>query len=466
MVAFGSVYLATQHTVVLEVNGIPIRHRTHARSTQAVLREMGVGLQEKDILEAPSEDDLAHGAPLRLTVARQVFLVHDGSVSQVRIQARTVGEVIAEMGVSVRPHDQVYAGQEPCPLERPLPEATAPQKTAVKPLLAALRRPLHYSVRRAVSLSVQDGAVSAAFYTTARTVGEALYERGVVLYAADRLFPALETEITPGLEVIVERSKPLTLSADGLHTMLRTRLKTVAEVLAIEGIVLGPKDYATPAPSTPISRDLDITIVRVADEYYVEETPISFITRWEGSPDLELDETRVSNWGYEGAKRKRIRIHYEDNRELYRTEEEEWIARQPQDRIHQYGTKIVLRSLQTPSGAVTYWRKLRMYATSYNAVTAGVSPSSPWYGRTRLGLRAAKGIVAIDPRVIPLGLQVYVPGYGQAIAGDTGGGVKGRMIDLCYDDNNLQSWTQWVDVYLLAPVPPASTIDYRLNFPE
>jgi 3D (Asp-Asp-Asp) domain-containing protein len=71
------------------------------------------------------------------------------------------------------------------------------------------------------------------------------------------------------------------------------------------------------------------------------------------------------------------------------------------------------------------------------------------------------GIVAVDPRVIDLRSNVYVPGYGVGIAGDTGGAIKGRRIDLGYDDDNLILWYRWVDVHLLTPVP--SVIDYRLG---
>jgi len=72
------------------------------------------------------------------------------------------------------------------------------------------------------------------------------------------------------------------------------------------------------------------------------------------------------------------------------------------------------------------------------------------------------GIVAVDPRVINLRSEVYVPGYGVGLAGDTGGAIKGKRIDLGYDDDNLKLWYRWVDVYLLTPVPPASRIDYTL----
>jgi 3D (Asp-Asp-Asp) domain-containing protein len=118
-----------------------------------------------------------------------------------------------------------------------------------------------------------------------------------------------------------------------------------------------------------------------------------------------------------------------------------------------YGTKVVVRQLQTPSGVVEYWRSFQMLATSYSASTAGVSPDSPHYGYTATGIKMRDGIVAVDPSYIDLGSKVYVPGYGVGLAADTGGAIKGKRIDLGYSDANLQLWYSWVDVYLLTPVP-------------
>jgi 3D (Asp-Asp-Asp) domain-containing protein len=51
-------------------------------------------------------------------------------------------------------------------------------------------------------------------------------------------------------------------------------------------------------------------------------------------------------------------------------------------------------------------------------------------GWTAIGMRAGRGVVAVDPRIIPLGTRLYVEGYGYAIAGDVGGAIKGYRIDL------------------------------------
>ncbi len=70
---------------------------------------------------------------------------------------------------------------------------------------------------------------------------------------------------------------------------------------------------------------------------------------------------------------------------------------------------------------------LQMVATAYTADCSGCG------GMTAIGRRAGHGIVAVDPRVIPLGTHLYIPGYGFAVAGDTGGDIVGRRIDLGFD---------------------------------
>ena len=55
-------------------------------------------------------------------------------------------------------------------------------------------------------------------------------------------------------------------------------------------------------------------------------------------------------------------------------------------------------------------------------------------GYTASGVHTGPGIIAVDPRVIKLGTRVYVPGYGEALAADTGGAVKGNFIDIWLPD--------------------------------
>jgi len=252
----------------------------------------------------------------------------------------------------------------------------------------------------------------------------------------------------------------VTVQVDGQVWKTRTHQRTVRDLLDEMGVSLGLKDYCIPGEDEKIAFDSVIRVVRVTDRYIYEDRPIKYVTVWRADPEMELDHRKVTQSGAEGTERRRIRIRYEDGVEIYRVEEERWIAQEPTTRVIAYGTKIIEREIETPDGPLRYWRHLRMLATSYTAATSGKTRDHPTYGITRLGWRARKGVIAVDPRVINLGSKMYVPGYGQGTAADTGGAIKWRRIDLCYDEDNLELWKRWVDVYLLSPPPPRDKIHW------
>jgi 3D (Asp-Asp-Asp) domain-containing protein len=229
--------------------------------------------------------------------------------------------------------------------------------------------------------------------------------------------------------------------------------------LATAGIGLAGFDYIRSAPEQIQSGDV-IEVVRVSEIFLLEEEPIPFETAYQADAAMELDTQVVVSTGTPGLLRRRIRVRSENGQETGREVESEWVARVAVNQVIAYGTAVQIRTLDTPEGPVEYWRMVRMHVVSYTPSSSGKSPGEPGYGVTASGLPAGKGVAAVDPQVVPFRSRIYVPGYGVAIAGDTGGGVRGRLIDLGYADDEYVHWSRAEDVYFLTPVP--ENIDYIL----
>ena len=127
-----------------------------------------------------------------------------------------------------------------------------------------------------------------------------------------------------------------------------------------------------------------------------------------------------------------LRTEKEVSRELIKTE----TVKESKDKIVAIGTKqpvVTASRSQSPAKADSQQSKssgrtITVTATAYTASCSGCS------GVTATGINLNKNrnmkVIAVDPSVIPLGTRVHVEGYGDAIAGDTGGAIKGKKVDV------------------------------------
>jgi uncharacterized protein YabE (DUF348 family) len=434
-------YEASLTTVTLTVDGEVRQVRTHQETVGALLADAGVVLQPEDKVEPEADAVLSDGASVIVSRARPVEIVADGRRWQIHTRATHIGQILDEAGLSLGPHDRVTTKEIP----------------HLNPTTG-----LRVTIDRAVPITLHEDGHEVTLHTTARTVGEALQEEGITLYLADRIEPRQGEPLSAGMHIFLERSRPVNVLVDGRTIRTRTHRNRVSEVLADLGIVLTGQDYTEPALDQPLEEETTIEVVRVAERFLIQQEPIPFEIVWQPDPDLEIDNQRLLQEGDAGVLERRVRVRYENGQEISRTFDTEYVAVPPTTKIYGYGTKIVVRQMETAAGTIEYWRVIRMLATSYSASTAGTPRSASWYGRTAGGCAMDDGIVAVSS-LVPWKSEVYVPGYGIGYACDRGGAIHGRRIDLGYSDENLQLWYRWVDVYLLTPVPPASQIDYVIG---
>ena len=103
------------------------------------------------------------------------------------------------------------------------------------------------------------------------------------------------------------------------------------------------------------------------------------------------------------------------------------------------GSTAAATSAPAPKNKKSASKEITVKSTAYTAYCSGCS------GVTATGINLKKNpnakVIAVDPKVIPLGTKVYVEGYGEAVAGDTGGAIKGNKIDLHVPNNDAAySW--------------------------
>ncbi len=108
--------------------------------------------------------------------------------------------------------------------------------------------------------------------------------------------------------------------------------------------------------------------------------------------------------------------------------------------------KHTKKAIEDQPGVPTkYLKKMNFEATAYSSADPGCGEY------TRNGNKLRRGYIAVDPDIIPLGTEVYIEGYGYAVADDTGGAIKGHIIDVAMDTHQeaIQFGRQQVVLYIL-----------------
>lgn len=287
-----------------------------------------------------------------------------------------------------------------------------------------------------------------SFVTTQQELARAFEVQGIKIGEKDVVEPPLSTSLQgqPALAVTVRRAVAFTVIEGGTERQVESAATSVRGLLAELNITLGEKDLVSIPLDSPLVAGAQVRVVRRTEQIVTAEEQIPFETVNRADGNLQVGTTQVVQTGEAGLKEIQRRVLLEDGREVSSEVVEEKVVKEPVAQIVAYGTQgVVSRGGQD----FRYTQELTMTATGY---TAGPESNPDGNGLTYTGMKAVRGVVAVDPRVIPLYTRLYVEGYGPAIAADTGGAIKGNKIDLCFE--TVAEALEWgirpVKVYVLS----------------
>ena len=268
--------------------------------------------------------------------------------------------------------------------------------------------------------------------TNAATVGDFLRERNVTVGPHDFVDPASDVPLSDGLAITYRAAVPVTIEVGQQTIAAVSSAQNVGALLAEQRVQLAPEDAVRPALSDPLPSDGVVRVDRITtwmrDEKHV--LPSKTVRRFDYS--MAPGRTKTLAAGIAGERDVIVRYTRRDDGSLQRWVVASHVTRASRPRIVAVGAQEYQDFANFEAHGVARMAYIAqsamlMIATAYTADCAGCG------GTTAIGRPAGHGIVAVDPRVIPLGTHLFIPGYGAAIAGDTGGAIHGLRIDLGFN---------------------------------
>ncbi len=263
-------------------------------------------------------------------------------------------------------------------------------------------------------VTVYDGKDKKVISTQASNYKKILTEANVQLNSYDT-FWASTGNVQNGSVIVVERAVPVTIVSAGKSQVVYTTQQTVQGVLNDAGF-----DWKTMMPiedgMTKVRNGMQIHVVPFTSQKVTRKEAMNIhYKKWYDS-SLKPGEEVVVQEGIPGEREVELEEFMSDGK-IVKT-------KVGHARVLKEGVPGVMKT-GTAEGTVGF-------VTTMNA-TAYHPSDGNGLGITATGTLAGHGTVAVDPSVIPLGTNLFIPNYGYAVAADTGGAIRGNRIDLCME---------------------------------
>ena len=302
------------------------------------------------------------------------------------------------------------------------------------------------------TITITDGTDNIVVSTLSNTVAEVFEEKGIEIDDKTTVSKDLDETIKNGDEIVIKRPFNITLKVNSESTPIVTNKTTVGDIINEYSSLIGEEyELENVTESTRLYNNLVIKVHAVTDEIITTTEEIPFETKKVENPEMEEGTEKVTQEGKNGVLQITKKQYYYKGKVQKLEEVGREVIEEPVDKIIEVGTKKKEEPKQATAEAagtidgMTFKKAINMVSTAYTPYDSGCT------GVTASGMAASKGVAAVDTSVIPFGTKLYIPGYGIAIAADTGGAINGNRIDLCY--NTISEAYGWgrrnVTVYIL-----------------
>ena len=269
------------------------------------------------------------------------------------------------------------------------------------------------------------------------TVADLLADNGIPFGDDYFVSKSLNSVLEPDMEIKVSKKKSINIAVDGKNESVFVPEGSVADTLNFLNISLSADDIVNEPLNNPVEDGLNLIVNRVKFKEVTESEKIPFSTETKKSKDLNSGDSQIEVNGEDGEKEVFKRVKYVDGTIVDAEVLSEKILKNPVNQVKIIGTKPIVKGnikVSIEDGKITD-ENGKTY--TYNKILTGVctayheKPGS----KTSTGQIARRGLVAVNPKQIPYGTKLYIPGYGFCVAADTGGAMRqGRaMIDLYMD---------------------------------
>lgn len=348
----GGSLVALTKSVTISVDGQDRVITTLSGSVDGALDSADLVVAEHDTLVPAADQPISDGSRIVLNKGRLLNLTVDGVPTQVWTTATTVDEALAQLGRDAGDYQLSADRGREIPLDG----------------LALTAATLH-------AVTIDDRGTATSVVTPAATVGALLSAQGITLGANDRVTPAVGEALAEGTAVKIVTLPTVTVT-DGTTASAPyvSDAADVAGLLAGQGIALGAEDVVTPAPETPLSDGLQVSIARVSTTQVVQAEEIAQpADKKVNDSSLAKGTTTVETQGKPGSADVTYSVTTTNGVETARTEVSRTVTAEPVRSVIKVGTKSATAAASSSSAT----------SSSAAAPTSSGSSGVNWDGIAR-----------------------------------------------------------------------------------